>query len=98
LTQFELKNPRFKGNAGAAAFQAGILQSSNPYKGKHERETWDKGYRAAKKFYETGRPIQSDKPRHSAWKRPTSPTGHTGHTGFTDKRIGQFNNRFRTAA
>ena len=89
MTQFELKHPRLRFNAGAAAFQAGIPQSSNPYKPKNERENWEKGYRAAKKFYETGRPVKSEKPRH--FKRP-------GNAGFSDKRIERFNSKYRTVA
>lgn len=91
LTQFELKHPRLRYNAGAASFQAGFLQSANPYKTKNERENWEKGYRSAKKFFETGRPVQSDKPRH--FKRPGAQS-----SGFTPRRIENFNNRYRTVA
>lgn len=98
MTNFELRNPRYKANPGSAAFLAGIPQSNNPYNApsaKQKHELWEKGYRAAKKAYETGKPLQErdDKKRFSRDKREGA-----GRPVLSDRRIEKFNSKYRTTA
>lgn len=92
--------------AGSKAFLMGILRQNNPYTDKKNKDTWDRGYNAAKRKYEADQYRLKKEAEQEAiaagfidkapTKQPFQKRGAKPYTVGTNQ-VRQFNNKFRTA-